>query len=482
MTYRTMVKRLEPYRPAAELFEYFKEEEAAVFLDSSLQGDLGRYSVIGRKPYLSLVQSDRLYINGVAAEGRIGEFLKRYLEENREENPTGLPLIAGAIGYFSYDYGRRTAGVPSRFEDQPDLIPEAVWNFYDNLIIEDHEKQEVFLAAGGRLQPAEEEIRHLEALLSAGLPDGERQPVALPGAGAGPGAGARSGGRQAETDGGRAGGETPRIIPDCTKEAYLKSVERMKDYITEGDSYIANLTRQLKIECGKDPYSVFRKLREINPSPFGGYFQYGAFQIVCASPERFLQMDCQRKIRTRPIKGTRKRGSTEAEDRALRRELEESEKDRSELLMIVDLERNDLSRVCEAHTVKVPELFTIEAYASVFHLVAEITGTLKEGEDVMSLMEAAFPGGSITGAPKRRAMEIIDELEQGKRGLYTGSVGYLSLDGRCDFNIVIRTLVHTGGCYHLGVGGGITCESESEFEYEETLQKAKALIEALRLA
>ena len=183
---------------------------------------------------------------------------------------------------------------------------------------------------------------------------------------------------------------------------------------------------------------------------------------------------------TRPIKGTRKRGETPEEDAALRRELQESKKDRSELLMIVDLERNDLNRVCVPGSVKVTELFAVEEYATVFHLVANVEGDLEKGKNVMDLIEAAFPGGSITGAPKLRAMEIIDELEHDRRNLYTGSIGYLTLDGDCDFNIVIRTALHEGGVYHLGVGGGITCESELEFEYEETLQKAKAILEALK--
>lgn len=194
--------------------------------------------------------------------------------------------------------------------------------------------------------------------------------------------------------------------------------------------------------------------------------------------ERFLQVR-DGVIETRPIKGTRKRGSTPQEDAALRKELQESSKDRSELLMIVDLERNDLNHVCEPGSVQVTEHFAVEAYATVFHLVTTIIGKMKENLPFTDLIRAAFPGGSITGAPKIRAMEIIDELEHDRRGLYTGSMGYISLDGNCDFNIVIRTAVHQDGVYHLGVGGGITCESELEFEYEETLQKAKAVLEAI---
>ena len=206
---------------------------------------------------------------------------------------------------------------------------------------------------------------------------------------------------------------------------------------------------------------------------------YGDFKIISASPERFLKMK-DSKINTRPIKGTRPRGKNTEEDNRLKIELKNSEKDKSELLMIVDLERNDLNKVCETGSVVVDELFTVEEYATVFHLVSDITGKLKKDLNVVDLIKAAFPGGSITGAPKIRAMEVIDELENNKRGIYTGSFGYISLDGSCDLNIIIRTALYKDNNYYLGVGGGITCESDLEFEYEETLQKAKAVLEAMK--
>ena len=270
-----------------------------------------------------------------------------------------------------------------------------------------------------------------------------------------------------------------KVQSNFEKEPYKRAIGQMIRYINEGDIYIANMTRHLMIESDKSPLKVFYNLRKNNPSPFGAYMDLGEYQIVCASPERFLKMK-DHHVTTRPIKGTRKRGCTPEEDAQLRQELQQSEKDKSELLMIVDLERNDLNRVCKPGSVKVTELFTVEEYATVFHLVSNIEGELEEGKNAMDLLEAAFPGGSITGAPKYRAMEIIDELEHGKRNLYTGSIGYLSLDGSCDLNIVIRTALHKDGRYHLGVGGGITAESELEFEYEETMQKAKAILDALQ--
>ncbi|MGN0962946.1 MAG: anthranilate synthase component I family protein, partial [Clostridia bacterium] len=227
------------------------------------------------------------------------------------------------------------------------------------------------------------------------------------------------------------------------------------------------------------PYALFSRMRESNPSPFGGYLRYPGFEIVSASPERFIQMK-DRYIETKPIKGTRKRGATPEEDEFYRRELQMSEKDRSELLMIVDLERNDLNRICETGSVKVTKHFEIEAFATVFHLVTTIVGRMEEQRTYADLLRAMFPGGSITGAPKIEAMKDMDELEHSARGLYTGSIGYISFNGDCDLNIVIRTAVWQNGIYHMGIGGGITCESDPEAEYEETLQKAKAFIDIFK--
>lgn len=385
---KTKVYKLDFYKKAEDIFELYKDEPMAMFLDSSLENQLGRYSVIGFQPYLIFKEENGIfYKNDVPQEGSIEQALKQYLEQNREENPTHLPLVSGGLGYFSYDYGRKFEQIKSRHEEKVKM-PEALFVFHTFLLIDDKEKQELYLTVRG------------------------------------------------ETE--------------------------------EKDA----------VNSKKDPYEAYRYLRTHNPAPFGGFFQCGDFQVVSASPERFMQVKdgC---IETRPIKGTRKRGETPQEDQALKEELKNSSKDRSELLMIVDLERNDLNHVCEPGSVRVTEHFAVETYATVFHLVTTIVGKLQEGLTAVDLIPAAFPGGSITGAPKIRAMEIIDELEHDRRNLYTGSMGYFSFDGNCDLNIVIRTAIHKDGVYHLGVGGGITCESDLEFEYEETLQKAKAVLEAL---
>lgn len=450
---KRVIRELNPFRPAAELFQYFANEKDSAFLDSSLVNQLGRYSIIGAYPYLRLVKDDSgFYINGQkTTESTFEEYLKKYLLEHKDENKSSLPMVSGAIGYFSYEYGRKLMQVPSCKENLVS-IPDAMLIFYDFYVIEDRHEKKTYLVANGITEDAEKLLSCVERQIS--------EPAE-------------------ETVGICTDSFNIEVTPNFEKEEYKQAVDDMIRYIIEGDIYITNMTQQLKVKSDKKPLDVFYNLRENNPSPFGGYMDYGDFQIVCASPERFLKMK-QGHVNTRPIKGTRKRGETPEEDLFMRTELENSEKDKSELLMIVDLERNDLNRVCRPGSVKVNELFTVEEYATVFHLVSDIEGELEEDKTVMDLLEAAFPGGSITGAPKYRAMEIIDELENNQRSLYTGSIGYLTLDGDCDFNIVIRTALHKDGMYYLGVGGGITAESNLEFEYEETLQKAKAVLEAMK--
>ena len=444
---RRIIKEMKPARGAAELYTYFAGTDDSVFLDSSLVNKLGRYSVIGAVPYLKLVkEGNNFYINGEKETTCSFEtYMKTYLAEHKDKNNTELPIISGAIGYFSYEYGRKLMEVDSVKEDLVS-IPDAVLVFYDFYIIEDRHEQRTYLIANGITREAAKLLDEMESRING-------KPVYM----------------QKESD-----TEYPiEVQPNFAKDEYKQAVDRMIRYIIEGDIYITNMTQQLTVKSDKVPLDVFYDLRENNPSPFGGYFDYGDFQIVCASPERFLKMQ-KGHVNTRPIKGTRKRGETPEEDMFMRTELENSEKDKSEL------ERNDLNRVCRPGSVKVTELFSVEEYATVFHLVSDIEGDLEESKNVMDLLEAAFPGGSITGAPKYRAMEIIDELENNKRNLYTGSIGYLTLDGGCDFNIVIRTALYKDGKYYLGVGGGITAESDLEFEYEETLQKAKAVLLAMR--
>ncbi len=266
-----------------------------------------------------------------------------------------------------------------------------------------------------------------------------------------------------------------------TPEDYIKAVDRVREYIAAGDVFQVNISQRFETDLTVPPYELYRRLRQINPAPFASYLNFDGVTIVSASPERFLRVDGDR-VETRPIKGTRPRSKNPVEDAMLAQELLNSIKDRAENVMIVDLERNDLGRVCQYGTVKVTELAILETFPTVFHLTSTVVGRLRPSKNRLDLLKATFPGGSITGAPKVRAMEIIDELEPTRRSVYTGAIGYFSFGSNLDLNIVIRTFIIKGGKAYFQVGGGIIYDSNAEAEYQETLDKAKALIQALRLA
>ncbi len=453
------------------------------FLDSSLKGRDGRYSILGLYPYLQAEERNgELFVNGEKRKGGLLGFLKDYIGNNRDrencsftknqdiqgnslvekkENQNDGPVMtAGAVGWLSYDYGRKRAGIPGCHESSASSVdgglPDGRFVFYDLYLVEDLMEDRVWICTRENLAGLShyrEKVRGWAE--EAAVPGGERRSVG------------------ADRNGGAV------FSSDYEKEDYERTISRLTEYMRAGDIYVMNMTRRITADGIGDPYLMFRYLREHNPSPFGAFLSFGDYQIVCASPERFLRVR-DGVAETSPIKGTRRRGDTPEEDQRLRQELAKSEKDRSELLMVVDLERNDLNRVCVPGSVKVPRMYYIESFATVHHLISDVTGTLRPECGAVDLLDAAFPGGSITGAPKYRAMEIIDEQENSARGLYTGTIGYLGLDGNCDFNIVIRTAVCRGGSCTIGVGGGITVDSDPEFEYEETNQKAAALAEAIR--
>jgi len=264
-----------------------------------------------------------------------------------------------------------------------------------------------------------------------------------------------------------------------THADYVAAVQRVRDYIYAGDIFQANFSQRFEVPLTETSWNLYQRLRTRNAAPFAAYLDFPDAIVLSASPERFLRVSGSGQVETRPIKGTRPRGLGPEHDAALGRALTESTKDRAENLMIVDLLRNDLSRVCRPGTVRVPELFALERYATVHHLVSTVVGELNEGIDALGLLRAAFPGGSITGAPKLRAMEIIAELEPSQRGVYCGSIGYWSVTGELDTNIAIRTAVARNGRVYFSAGGGIVADSEPEQEYRETLDKARGLIDAL---
>jgi para-aminobenzoate synthetase component I len=270
-----------------------------------------------------------------------------------------------------------------------------------------------------------------------------------------------------------------QLVSNLTREAYLGRVARVKEYIAAGDVYQVNFSQRFEATVADEPYAIYRRLRALSPAPFGAYLDAGKFQILSSSPELFLRLDRQGRALTRPIKGTRPRGRNEIEDQHLAAELSGSEKDHAELLMIVDLERNDLGRVCRYGSIRVEERYRLEAHPTVFHLVATISGQLAGDKDVFDCLRSLLPGGSITGAPKIRAMQIIDELEPCRRHVYTGSLGYLGFDGTCDLNIAIRTILCREGLARFHVGGGIVADSDPQGEYQETLTKGRAMRAAL---
>ena len=276
-------------------------------------------------------------------------------------------------------------------------------------------------------------------------------------------------------------GSDPRVglRSSFTHEGYLHAVNRVREYILAGDIFQTNLSQRFEAPLEELPWDLYRRLRSQNAAPFAAYLDFPEALILSASPERFLRVTPDRHVETRPIKGTRPRGVGPEHDAALGQALTESAKDRSENLMIVDLIRNDLSRVCSPGTVRVQELFALEHFATVHHLVSTVVGQLRAGTDALDLLRAAFPGGSITGAPKLRAMEIIAELEPSARGVYCGAIGYLGLSGALDTSIPIRTAVVRDGRVYLSAGGGIVADSDAEQEYRETLDKARGMIDAL---
>jgi len=368
----------------------------------------------------------------------------------------GVPFSGGAIGYLGYGLRRAVERLPPAPRD-PLGQPDAWFGLYDRALVFDHREKRVVLVSTGLGASGE---REREKRAAAGIADMRR---AMSGP-AGPGPGREVARR------------TARLR--TSRGAYLTAVARALEYIACGDLYQVNLSHRIECPFDGDPADLFADLARCNPAPFAAYLDAGDFQVVSASPERFVALSGSR-VSSSPIKGTRPRGSTPEEDLRLSRELSESAKDRAENVMIADLVRNDLGRVCETGSVRVERLCALESFATVHHLVSSVSGGLRPDADRMDLLRALFPGGSMTGAPKVRAMEIIDELEGEERGIYSGGIGYLSLDGSMDFNIVIRTLVCASGLAHLRVGGAVVADSRPEQEHRETLDKARALLDAL---
>ncbi|MFZ5483738.1 MAG: aminodeoxychorismate synthase component I [Pseudomonadota bacterium] len=442
-----------PYREeSVEFFDILASEPWAVFLDSGWPRDRsGRWDILAARPHMTL--TTRAGITRVESEAGQWDSRDDPLELLRiglgpRQDSGAWPFAGGAIGYFSYDLGHRMAGLPLT-DKVSDGLPEMAVGLYDWAVLVDHQERRAALVGRDTLPEAtwHDLVARFSQPRSVAVTTWQclAAPVSL-----------------------------------LDRSAYDQAFARVQAYITDGDCYQINLTQQYRARVRGDAWALYQALRRINPAPFSAYLNLPEGQILSSSPERFVSLRSGT-VSSRPIKGTRPRSPDPDMDRQAREALAASAKDRAENLMIVDLLRNDLGKVCRIGSVRVPALFTVESFARVHHLVSTIEGELRQGLDALDLLRAVFPGGSITGAPKRRAMALIDALEPVARGVYCGTIGYLGCNGDMDTNIAIRTLVKRGDQVGFGVGGGIVADSLASQEYQECLDKAAPLLDLLRV-
>ena len=453
------IEQLEQHLDPIGLTSGLLDVDYPVLLDSSLvRPGLGQYSYVTADPFLV-----------VRSKGRQVEVIEHGDVTEQEDNPfsviqrlladfgtqrckDGPPFQGGAIGYFGYEMGGLLERLPRTAVDDL-VLPDMNVGFYDWAIAFDHANGRSWLVTTkfsreGRAQWVRDRIMNtsVSSPYTNGLPT-----IAT------------------------------SLRSNFTREQYVEAVKRVKRYITAGDIYQANISQRFEANIDTDAWTLYQSLRNTAPAPFGAYLGFPGSSVLSASPEQFLRVE-RDFVETRPMKGTRPRGATGQDDIRLGRELAASEKDRAENIMIVDLLRNDLGRVCQPGTIRVPELFTVEKYPNVHQLVSSVTGRLRPEHDAVDLLKACFPGGSVTGAPKIRAMEIIDEIEPVQRGVYCGAIGYIGFDGSMQLSIPIRTMLKKGQRVYLQVGGGIVADSDPDAEYQETLDKARGGLEALGIS
>ena len=439
---------------SSRIFETIRDHDWPIWLDSGAPlTEQGRFDILVADPIAALVTRGAVteISHGTAvtrSDDNPFELLRPWLSDRVAAIPD-IPFAGGAVGYFGYDLARRLERLPSFAEDDAN-IPDMAIGIYDWAIVVDHQLKKTTLASHGS---ASMTTKRWEELVWDFKGDaGSRWTIPFH--------------------------VLSEVAPDLTITHYSERFAKLKRYIAEGDCYQVNLTRRFSARAGGDPWTAYRELRKVNPAPMAAYLQLPFVQILSSSPEVFLQVR-DKQVATKPIKGTRPRRSDLALDQQEISALKNSMKDQAENVMIVDLLRNDLGKVCETGSVRVPSLFEIESFATVHHLVSTVTGTLRDDRDCIDLLKACFPGGSITGVPKLRAMEIIEELEPHRRGVYCGSIGYIGSDGAMDINIAIRTLIYADAKIRFWVGGGIVADSVMEEEFQETLDKAKAMLQML---
>lgn len=445
------------------------------FLLESVEGGekWARYCFLGCDPSLIVRTKGGVFSvrdNGGEKTGQVeGEnplsVIKGILAKYRPVRTEGLPRFAGgAVGFIGYDMVRFFEDLPDQTEDDLD-VPDSLFVVTDTLLIFDNVSHTIKIVSNafnedddldGLYRRTLEKIDALEKKLRAGAPD------------------------FFQGNGKTAAGEKTFEF-NFSEEAFKKAVLRIKKYIVEGEVIQVVLSRRLKVEISQDPFNIYRALRTINPSPYMYFLEFGELGVIGSSPEVLARLEDD-KVEVRPIAGTRERGHDEDEDRKLENDLLQDEKELAEHIMLVDLGRNDLGRVAQISTVEVNEKFIVERYSHVMHIVSNVRGLLKKGLDCFDVLKAAFPAGTVSGAPKIRAMEIIDEMEPTRRGLYAGTVGYIGFNGNMDTAIAIRTLLVKDNAAYLGVGAGIVADSVPENEFEETVSKGKALLKAIEIS
>jgi para-aminobenzoate synthetase component 1 len=467
-----LVEELRPSPEVAHALRVFADQPGLVLLDSAMQREpTGRYSFLAADPIERVILQRVPF--GVDPFARLQPFLASF----ETEQVAGIPPFQGGVaGLLSYELGGAFERIPRAAIDEFQL-PDLAVGLYDWVIAWDHRQQRAWIISqglpasnpGDRLKRAASRMQFVQRRLNSAPPaffsayppgevlaaDDLAPQFPAPG-----------------LDG---------LTSNFSREQYLDRVRRTIEYIHAGDIFQANLTQRLLCREKTHPIAMAQRLRNENPAPMAGFLSFDDWTVVSASPERFISIH-EREVETRPIKGTRQRRPVPEADLFSRDELRESAKDQAENVMIVDLLRNDLSRVCSPGSIRVPQLCSVESYETVQHLVSEVRGRLLDGKDVWNVFRAVFPGGSITGAPKVRAMEIIAELEPTVRGPYCGSLFYAGFDGALDSNILIRTFVCRRGWIQCGVGGGIVANSDPVAEYEETLHKAAGMLRALKTA
>lgn len=441
---------------SAHYFEAIRHLSWPVFLDSAnTHLEAGRYDIIAADPFIKLEtcgQNTSIHYRNGQSQQSIDEpfsILQQVLKPLSQKT-CDLPFTGGAMGYFGYDLGRRLETISTHTLDA-EKIPEMAVGIYDWVIVVDHKDQQCYLASLGLDPYTKENWTSLAESIQSFVGTSDESGFSVSG----------------------------KLQSNFDKQSYQQAFSEIQSYIVEGDCYQVNLAKRFEIAADGDPWHAYKQLRQVNAAPFSAYFATDTASILSSSPERLLQIK-EKRVETRPIKGTRPRDLVDKNhDKGLAVELQNSVKDRAENLMIVDLLRNDLGKVCVPGSISVPKPFELESFATVHHLVSTITGILKEDEDPVSLLRACFPGGSITGAPKLRAMEIIEELEPHCRGVYCGSIAYIGFDGHMDSNITIRTMIYSDNRLRFWAGGGIVADSNVDAEHQEILDKAAAMFELI---